>query len=165
MSKFLNEFKKFAVQGNMLDMAVGMIIGAAFTAIIKSLVDDIFNPLLGLVLGKVTLKSLNGYIKLDELAHDIDLSTSLDFGVTIDILVFIFEDLVDYLKLHSDATESGEYTFVIKTAYSIFKSNMSDGKEITIDVKIKSPIIPSEDEKENNQNGDTPNIITPEVSN
>lgn len=59
----------------------------------------------------VTLKSLNGYIKLDELAHDIDFSTSLDFGVTIDILVFIFEDLVDYLKLHSNATESGEYTF------------------------------------------------------
>lgn len=40
-------------------MAVGMIIGAAFTAIVKSLVDDIFNPLLGLVLGKVNLTSLS----------------------------------------------------------------------------------------------------------
>jgi len=63
-------------------------------------------------------------------------------------------------ELSIDVKESGEYTFVIKTAYSIFKSNMSDGKEITIDVKIKSPIIPSEDEKENK-----PNIVTPEVNN
>ena len=58
MKKFANEFKEFISRGNVIDMAVGMIIGAAFTAIIKSLVDDIFNPLLGLVLGKVNLTSL-----------------------------------------------------------------------------------------------------------
>ena len=58
MKKFANEFKEFISRGNVIDMAVGMIIGAAFTAIIKSLVDDIFNPLLGLVLGKVNLTEL-----------------------------------------------------------------------------------------------------------
>ena len=58
MKKFGKEFKEFISRGNVIDMAVGMIIGAAFTAIIKSLVDDIFNPLLGLVLGKVNLTSL-----------------------------------------------------------------------------------------------------------
>ena len=58
MKKFASEFKEFISRGNVMDMAVGMIIGAAFTAIIKSLVDDIFNPLLGLVLGKVNLTSL-----------------------------------------------------------------------------------------------------------
>ena len=58
MKKLANEFKEFISRGNVIDMAVGMIIGAAFTAIIKSLVDDIFNPLLGLILGKVNLTSL-----------------------------------------------------------------------------------------------------------
>ena len=58
MKNFINEFKKFAMRGNVIDMAVGMIIGAAFTAIVKSLVDDIFNPLLGLALGRVNLTEL-----------------------------------------------------------------------------------------------------------
>ena len=58
MKKFAKEFKEFISRGNVIDMAVGMIIGAAFTAIIKSLVDDIFNPLLGLALGKVNLTDL-----------------------------------------------------------------------------------------------------------
>lgn len=48
MRKFLEEFKAFAMQGNVMDMAVGIIIGGAFTAIVNSLVNDILNPLLGL---------------------------------------------------------------------------------------------------------------------
>ena len=43
MKKFLNEFKEFAMRGNVLDMAVGIIVGAAFTAIVTSLVDDILS--------------------------------------------------------------------------------------------------------------------------
>lgn len=49
----LNEFKKFAIKGNMVDMAVGIIIGAAFGAIISSLVDDVIMPPIGLLLGGV----------------------------------------------------------------------------------------------------------------
>ena len=48
MKKFLDEFKKFIARGNVMDMAVGIIIGGAFTAIVNSLVNDIINPLLGL---------------------------------------------------------------------------------------------------------------------
>lgn len=58
MKKIAKEFKEFISRGNVIDMAVGMIIGAAFTAIVKSLVDDIFNPLLGLALGRVNLTEL-----------------------------------------------------------------------------------------------------------
>lgn len=47
MKKFLNEFKEFAMRGNVLDMAVGIIVGAAFTAIVTSLVDDILSPIIG----------------------------------------------------------------------------------------------------------------------
>ena len=48
MKKFLDEFKAFISRGNVMDMAVGIIIGGAFTAIVNSLVNDIINPLLGL---------------------------------------------------------------------------------------------------------------------
>ena len=48
MRKFMEEFKKFISKGNVMDMAVGIIIGGAFTSIVSSLVNDIINPLLGL---------------------------------------------------------------------------------------------------------------------
>ncbi|HXG22797.1 MAG TPA: large-conductance mechanosensitive channel protein MscL [Methylomirabilota bacterium] len=54
----LQEFKKFAVQGNALDMAVGIVIGAAFGRIVSSLVEDIIMPPIGLLLGKVDFSSL-----------------------------------------------------------------------------------------------------------
>ena len=47
MKNFFNEFKKFISRGNVMDMAVGIIIGGAFTSIVTSLVNDIINPILG----------------------------------------------------------------------------------------------------------------------
>ncbi|MDB4781807.1 large conductance mechanosensitive channel protein MscL, partial [Akkermansiaceae bacterium] len=49
----LKEFKEFAFKGNLIDMAVGIIIGGAFATVVKSLVSDVFMPPLGMVLGKV----------------------------------------------------------------------------------------------------------------
>ena len=56
MKKFFNEFKAFIMRGNVLDLAVAVIIGAAFQAIISSLVDDIISPILGLF-GGIDFKS------------------------------------------------------------------------------------------------------------
>ena len=55
---FFNEFKKFAMRGNVIDMAVGIIIGAAFGKIVDSLVKDIIMPPIGLLLGKVDFTNL-----------------------------------------------------------------------------------------------------------
>lgn len=55
---FFAEFKKFIMRGNVIDLAVGVIIGGAFQAIVSSLVDDIVTPLLGIILGKVDFSSL-----------------------------------------------------------------------------------------------------------
>jgi len=54
----LNEFKDFIAKGNVMDMAVGIIIGAAFTAIVQSLVGDLINPIIGLFLGGVDFTNL-----------------------------------------------------------------------------------------------------------
>lgn len=55
----LNEFRAFISRGNVLDLAVGIIIGAAFTAIVSSLVDDMVNPLIGLVIGGIDFSSVS----------------------------------------------------------------------------------------------------------
>ena len=57
------EFKKFAVRGNVLDLAVGVIIGAAFGAIVKSLVDDIIMPPIGMLIGNVDFSQLFWVLK------------------------------------------------------------------------------------------------------
>ena len=51
MKKFFSEFKEFAIKGNMFDLAVGVIIGAAFNTIVKSLVDDVIMPIIGILIG------------------------------------------------------------------------------------------------------------------
>lgn len=60
---FLHEFKKFAMRGNVIDLAVGVIIGGAFGKIVTSVVNDVLMPLIGLVIGKVDFKKL--FIPLD----------------------------------------------------------------------------------------------------
>jgi large conductance mechanosensitive channel len=65
------EFKEFAMKGNVLDLAIGVIIGAAFGKIINSLVEDLINPIIGLIIGKVDFN--NFFVNLSGQAY-----TSLD---------------------------------------------------------------------------------------
>lgn len=58
MKKFIHDFKEFAFKGNILDLAVGMMIGSAFTAIVTSLVNDICMPLFGLMTGRVDFSKM-----------------------------------------------------------------------------------------------------------
>lgn len=59
----LKEFKAFAMRGNVVDMAVGIIIGAAFGAIVKSLVDDVIMPPIGMLMGNVDFSNLYAVLK------------------------------------------------------------------------------------------------------
>ena len=63
MSKFLNEFKEFAMRGNVLDMAVGVIIGGAFGKIVTSVVNDLFMPVIGMLVGGVNFTDLKLTLK------------------------------------------------------------------------------------------------------
>ena len=63
MKKMLKEFKSFAIKGNMIDLAVGMIIGTSFNKIVSSLVNDMIMPILGIFTGKIDFAQL--YIALD----------------------------------------------------------------------------------------------------
>ena len=89
MKSFFNEFKKFISRGNVMDMAVGIIIGAAFGKIVDSLVKDIIIPPIGFALGKVDFSNL--YITLFPLGEKYDsLEAATAAGaVTINYGVFI----------------------------------------------------------------------------
>ncbi len=94
----LKEFKEFAMRGNVLDMAVGIIIGAAFGKIITALVNDILMPPIGLVLGKVDFTNLfidlsgRHYAKLAEAkaAAAATINYGLFLNTVIDFLIVAF---------------------------------------------------------------------------
>ena len=59
MSKLVSEFKEFIMKGNVLDMAVGVIVGGAFGSIVSSLVDDVLGPIIGLIVGGMKFNELS----------------------------------------------------------------------------------------------------------
>ena len=65
---FVGEFKEFAMKGNVLDMAIGIIIGAAFGTVVNSLVKDVIMPPIGLLLGKVDFANL--FVSLNGVHYD-----------------------------------------------------------------------------------------------
>lgn len=100
----LNEFKAFAVKGNVVDMAVGIIIGAAFGKIVSSFVGDVIMPPLGLLIGgvdfsdlAVTLKSAQGDIPAVVLAYGKFIQTVIDF-VIVAFAIFMGVKAINRLK-------------------------------------------------------------------
>lgn len=86
----IKEFKEFALKGNFVDMAVGIVIGAAFTSIVKSLVDDVIMPLVGLITGGVDFSNLFAVLKAPEGATFATLDAAKEAGaVTINYGLFI----------------------------------------------------------------------------
>ncbi len=88
MSKFLQEFRDFAVKGNMIDMAVGIIIGGAFGKIVTSLVSDIIMPPIGLLVGGVNFTDWNVVLKeaVMENGEVITPALTLNYGNFIQVL-------------------------------------------------------------------------------
>lgn len=83
----LKEFKEFAMRGNVVDMAVGIVIGAAFTSIVKSLVGDVIMPVVGLVTGGVDFSNI--FITLKGGSYE-TLKAAQDAGaVTLNVGLFI----------------------------------------------------------------------------
>ena len=88
------EFKEFAVKGNVVDLAVGVIIGAAFGKIITSLVEDVVMPPLGLLLGKVDFANL--FINLSDVSYKTVAEAKAAGAATINYGVFI-NTLISFL--------------------------------------------------------------------
>ncbi|MGR5591084.1 large conductance mechanosensitive channel protein MscL [Peptoniphilus grossensis] len=88
MKGFMEEFKDFISKGNVMDMAVGVIIGGAFGKIVSSLVENILMPLIGILLGGVNFSDLSATVGNAEVKYGIFLQSVFDFLI-IALVIFI----------------------------------------------------------------------------
>lgn len=98
----IKEFKEFISRGNMMDLAVGVIIGSAFTAIVNSLVKDLINPLIGLFIGKIDLSNLKLTIGEATFRYGSFLNAVINFLI-IALVVFILMKLVNKFTIKKEA--------------------------------------------------------------
>ena len=117
MKKIWEEFKSFAMKGNMMDLAVGMVIGAAFTSIVNSLVNDMIMPLLSIFTKSIDFTNLflamdgNHYASLKEakdagaavLAYGNFLTAILNFLIVAFALFLVMKQINRFLKKKEDA--------------------------------------------------------------
>lgn len=99
MKKFLSEFKEFISRGNVVDLAVGVIVGNAFSKIVTSLVNDIFMPLIGTILGGLNFTSLTLKINNAIISYGNFIQNIVDFLI-IAFCIFVFVKLIN--KLHKE---------------------------------------------------------------
>lgn len=101
---FASEFKEFAMKGNVMDLAIGVIIGAAFGKIVDSLVNDIIMPIVGLVLGGVDFSKLSYKLGDAEVKYGNFIQTTLNFII---IALVLFTMIKAINKMRPD-TVSGK---------------------------------------------------------
>ena len=94
MKKNIEEFKKFIARGNVIDLAVGVIIGGAFSSIVTSLVDNILTPILGLVLGGVDFSSLSITFRDTKIEYGAFIQSIIDFLI-IAICIFTIVKIIN----------------------------------------------------------------------
>jgi large conductance mechanosensitive channel len=95
---WVEEFQKFILRGNVIDLAVGIIIGAAFTSIVDSLVKDLFNPIIGLLIGGVDFSNIyvvltgerKATLQLTQQAGGVTLNVGLFINAVIQFMIVAF---------------------------------------------------------------------------
>jgi large conductance mechanosensitive channel len=93
----IKEFKEFALKGNVMDLAVGIIIGAAFTKIVESLVANIITPLIGLILGRIDFKALAFGVGGAQVTYGMFINAVIDF-LLVAFVLFLIVRQVNKLK-------------------------------------------------------------------
>lgn len=114
MKKFMNEFKQFAMRGNVVDMAVGVIIGGAFGKIVSSLVNDVIMPLITLLTGANDFSQLSLVLKASEiegegiiLNYGLFLQNIIDFLI-IALVIFVMIKVITKLTAKKEEEKPAE---------------------------------------------------------
>lgn len=97
MKKILKEFKEFISKGNVIDMAVGVIIGSAFSKIVTSLVNDIIMPLVGIIIGGLDFTSLSITVKDSQIMYGSFIQNIVDFLI-IAVCIFSVIKIINKFK-------------------------------------------------------------------
>lgn len=131
MRSFLDEFKKFAMRGNVIDLAVGIVIGAAFQKIVTSLVDNIIMPSFGILLGGTDFSGLLIKVGESEITYGVFLQSIVDF-IIIAFAIFVAVKLMNEMqKKENEKPEKekvAEPTEEVKLLREIRDAVQSDSK-------------------------------------
>ncbi|WP_214860904.1 large-conductance mechanosensitive channel protein MscL [Exiguobacterium sp. s161] len=125
-------FKEFAFRGNVIDLAVGVILGAAFSGIIKSLVDSVFMPLIGIIIGGIDVKGLSVMVGNAELQYGQFLQASIEF-LLIAFALFIFvKGITSFRKkeevVEEEAVPTTEEKLLTEIRDALIRQNESSPK-------------------------------------
>ena len=105
MKKFMDEFKAFAIRGNVIDLAVGVIIGGAFGKIVASLVNDVLMPVISLLFGGAKFTELKANVGGAEILYGNFIQNIFDF-VIIALVIFIMIKNINKLKKKEEQAPS-----------------------------------------------------------
>ncbi|ARD57772.1 MULTISPECIES: large conductance mechanosensitive channel protein MscL [Bacillus] len=129
----LKEFREFAVKGNVIDLAVGVIIGGAFGKIVTSLVNDLIMPLVGIIIGGHDFSGLSIKIGAAQILYGNFIQTVVDFLI-ISFSIFIFIRYLNKLKRkkveEEEVAETPDQTEVLLTEIRDLLKNQSQSKDV-----------------------------------
>ncbi len=105
----IKEFKKFIARGNVLDLAVGVIVGGAFSSIVTSLVNNIFTPIIGLILGGVDFSNLSITFRDTKIMYGAFIQSIIDFLI-VAFCLFIVVKIVNKVTSKKEKKEEKKDT-------------------------------------------------------
>ncbi len=125
IKKNIEEFKKFIARGNVIDLAVGVIVGGAFSSIVTSLVNNILTPILGLVLGGVNFSSLSITFKDAKIGYGAFIQSIIDFLI-VAICIFALVKLINRLMHLKKKEEETKVEAPVKPADIVLLEEIRD---------------------------------------
>mgnify|MGYP004634433485 CR=1 FL=1 len=144
--KEASEFKKFISKGNVVDMAVGVIIGGAFGKIVTSLVNDIITPAIGIIIGGLDFSNLSIQLGEAKIMYGNFIQTVIDFliiAICIFTVIRIFERLKNKNKKEEAAPEQpkkSDEVLLLEEIRDLMKKNVNETDEIEGQEKIEEPV-------------------------
>ncbi len=105
MKGFVDDFKAFAMKGNVVDLAVAVVIGAAFGKIVSALVDNIITPLVGMILGGVDFSGLSFAFKDSVFTYGAFIQATIDFLIVALVLFFVVRAIAKLDKKEEPAAD------------------------------------------------------------
>lgn len=130
IKKEASEFKKFISRGNVIEMAVGVIIGSAFSKIVTSLVQDLLMPVIGVVLGGLNFSDLSLKIGSSSVDYGLFVQSIVDFLI-ISLSIFIMIKIFSKFKRKEEKKEDSKKTeevLILEDIRDLLKNNLKEGK-------------------------------------
>lgn len=108
MKAFIEEFKAFAVKGNVVDLAVAVVIGAAFGKIVSSLVANIIMPIVGIILGGIDFSTMSTQVGDAQITYGVFLQSVVDFVIVAFVIFLVVKAISKAQKLGAEEEAPAE---------------------------------------------------------